>query len=100
MQQGLLIRERNWTTKLGELDIIAEDEATIVFVEVRSTSGQRFGYGYQSVNFRKQQKVRRLAMQYIQQHQLGHRAIRFDVISVLLDHNYRVLQLDHIPHAF
>jgi putative endonuclease len=101
-EQGLTIVMRNWTSKLGELDIIAEDpqQQELVIVEVRTTRGQRFGLGLQSVDWRKQQRVRRLATQYMQQHSLGQRAMRFDVVSVLLDSQYQVRQLDHIPYAF
>ena len=99
-QNGYQILARNWSTRLGEIDLIAKKQQEIVFVEVRTTRGLRFGYGFQSVDVRKQQRVRRLAMQYIQQHKLGHLPIRFDVISVLMNREDQVLQLDHIPNAF
>lgn len=98
--QGYQILTRNWSTRLGELDIIAQKGEELVFVEVRSTRSLRFGYGFQSVDARKQQRIKRLALQYIKQHQLRSQAMRFDVISVLLSRNNEVIQLDHIPHAF
>lgn len=99
-QNGFRILARNWSTRLGEIDIIAKKNQTFVFVEVRTTRGIRYGDGFQSVNRRKQQKVRRVALQYIQRQQLGDRPVRFDVISVRIDCNNQVQQLDHIPHAF
>ncbi|SEN14062.1 YraN family protein [Lihuaxuella thermophila] len=98
--QGWTILDRNWTTRFGELDLIARDGEQVVFVEVRSTSGGRFGFGFQSVDFRKQQKVRRLALAYVQQKRLEHLPIRFDVISVLLNRERVPLQIDHIEGAF
>lgn len=99
-EQGYQILTRNWSTRLGELDIIAQKGEELVFVEVRSTRSIRFGYGFQSVDVRKQQKIKRLALQYIKQHQLCSKAMRFDVISILLSRYNEVVQLDHIPYAF
>lgn len=99
-EKGFHIRSRNWSTRLGELDLVAEDGQTLVFVEVRTTCSRRFGFGFQSIDWRKQQKVRRLALQYLQQNSLGQRPIRFDVISVLLDDAFAPVQIDYFPGAF
>lgn len=61
--KGWRIVDRNRSSRLGELDLICEDGNSLVFVEVRTTCGKQFGFGFQSVDFRKQQKVRRLALQ-------------------------------------
>ncbi|WP_044642611.1 YraN family protein [Risungbinella massiliensis] len=99
--QGYQILNRNWSTRLGELDIIATDQKAIIFVEVRTTSSKQFGYGYQSVDFRKQHKVRRLALQYLQNQQMiGSKPLRFDVVSVLLNGQREIQELQHIPAAF
>jgi putative endonuclease len=98
--KGYTILARNWSTKLGELDIIATDQEAIIFVEVRTTTSNQFGYGFQSVDFRKQQKVRRLALQYVQTKKLSGKLIRFDVISVLLGSDRKVQEINHIPAAF
>ncbi|MGA9173468.1 MAG: YraN family protein [Thermoactinomyces sp.] len=100
LEKGYVIVERNWTSRLGELDLIAQKDQQLVVVEVRTTCGGRYGYGFQSVDFRKQQKVRRLAIQYIQQKQLEHLPVRFDVVSVLLDRELNPLQIEHIEGAF
>ncbi|SFJ80387.1 YraN family protein [Thermoflavimicrobium dichotomicum] len=97
---GWRILSRNWSTRLGELDIVALDGQELVFVEVRTTCGQRFGYGFQSVDGRKQQKVRRLALQYIQQRHLDQYPLRFDVVSVLLDEAFHPKRIDHLKGAF
>lgn len=52
-EKGWHILHRNWSTRLGELDIIAREGKTVVFVEVRTTTSIRFGYGFQSVDVRK-----------------------------------------------
>ncbi|WP_176391895.1 YraN family protein [Marininema halotolerans] len=98
--KGWLIRETNWRTRIGELDIVAEKKGWILFVEVRTTRGNSFGYGFQSVDRKKQQQVRRLVTQYLRQHQLEHHPVRIDVISILLDRKEEVLKMDHIEGAF
>lgn len=100
-KRGLEILSRNWRTRLGELDIIASDGSQIIFIEVRTTTSVRFGMGFQSVNGRKQQQVRRIATQFLQQHRLGSWDVRFDVISILLDRRTReIIQLQHLEGVF
>ncbi|WP_124727613.1 YraN family protein [Staphylospora marina] len=99
-RKGLNILDRNWSSRLGELDLVAVDGDTLVFVEVRTTGGDRFGHGFQSVDLNKQRKVRRLAAQYLQMHRLHDRPVRFDVVSVRVDRNLEVLHVEHIPGAF
>lgn len=99
-EKGYQIIERNWRSRLGELDIIALEQNELIIVEVRTTTQTRFGFGYQSVDIRKQQKVRRLAVQYAQHKKLTHLNIRCDVISVLWDQKQNQFQLDHIHGAF
>ena len=98
--KGMVILHRNWSTRLGELDIIAKEGDTVVFVEVRTTTGTRFGYGFQSVDYRKQQKVRRLSLQYVQHHRLESNPMRFDVVSVLLHKNQELDGIQYIRGAF
>ncbi len=98
--KGWQLIARNWSTKLGELDIVADDENQLIFVEVRTTTSQQYGLGFQSVNYRKQQQVRRLALQFLQQMDYQHLPIRFDVISVLLSKDLQLVTLEHLEGAF
>ena len=82
--RGGKILDTNWRVRWGELDIVALRDDQLIVVEVRTTRGTRFGYGYESVDFRKRQQVRRLALRYLQEKGLFHLPVRFDVISVLL----------------
>ena len=82
-QQGLAIRERNYRTRLGELDLICEDGETLVFVEVRYRRRNHYGSGLDSVDRRKQDKLVKSALYYLQCHpRLASRPARFDVIAV------------------
>lgn len=99
-QKGYLILKRNWRSRLGELDIIACKGQELVIVEVRTTSQKHYGFGFQSVDRHKQQKIRRLALQYIQLHGQAYQAFRFDVISVFWQRATNSFQLKHIKYAF
>ncbi|MFC7442434.1 YraN family protein [Laceyella putida] len=100
LHKGYRILDRNWTSKLGEIDIAARQGQTLVIVEVRTTTSNRFGVGMESVDYRKQQKVRRLAMQYAQVNRLHGLPQRIDVMSVLLARDLTPICIDHIEGAF
>src|SRR5690606_41288119 len=80
VSQGYRILARNWRCPLGEIDVIALDGDQTVFIEVRTKSSKRFGSGAESVDSRKQHKLRRLAQAYIrEQHLPQDMSFRFDV---------------------
>ncbi|MBD1371428.1 YraN family protein [Hazenella sp. IB182357] len=99
-KQDFKIVARNWTCSQGELDIIAYDENELVFVEVRTTSGSRYGLGLESIGFRKQKKVRTVALHYMNSKHIFHTSIRFDMISVKVDKNLAQEEIVHIKGAF
>ena len=73
---------RRHRTKLGEIDIIARDGDTTVFVEVKSRAGDEFGGGAAAVTAWKQRKVAQMAMDYLVRHRLEDQPCRFDVVTV------------------
>jgi putative endonuclease len=82
-EAGLQILERNFQCKMGELDLIAREETTLVFVEVRRRSHGGFGSGFESVDYRKQQKLIRTASLYLQRRKFFDQyPCRFDIVSV------------------
>jgi putative endonuclease len=93
--QGLEILLRNFRLRLGELDIVARDGDTLVIVEVRRRSSNRFGGAAASVDFRKQAKLRRAAALLLQQRKtLAALCVRFDVIAL------GPAGIEWIKHAF
>ena len=90
------IIERNFTNKIGELDIIAKKENTIVVIEVKARSSIKYGYPYEAINKRKLQKIKKVAASYINMKDLWKYQIRFDVIEVYLHNN----SVNHIENAF
>ncbi len=96
IKNNYLIIERNFRNKIGEVDIIANKEDTIVFIEVKARSSLRYGYPYEAVNKRKQQKLKMLAVSYVKMRNLEEKQIRFDIIEVYL----RNSSINHIQNAF
>jgi putative endonuclease len=83
-QHGYQILERNYRCKLGEIDLIAREQDYLVFLEVKYRSDLRAGYGYEAVDFRKQQRIIRSALWYLNQHGIPeNQPCRFDVLSFL-----------------
>lgn len=96
-KKGYQILERNYRTRFGEIDIICKKGETIIFVEVRSKRGNRFGSGAESVNWNKQQKIRMVAQFYLNHKRLFNSPIQFDVIDIQFEPK---IHLRHIEHAF
>jgi len=101
-QKGYRIKERNYRCPLGELDIIAADGGEIVFIEVRTRSSTAFGTPQESIDARKQLRLRRLAAYYLNARGLAGQACRFDVVAVRLDVDgqERVTGIEVIKGAF
>ena len=83
-KQGYKILERNYVTPLGELDLIARQGKTYVFIEVKTRKNERFGAPQEAVSPAKQARLRRLADYYLKQKRLGELPVRFDVVGVTL----------------
>jgi putative endonuclease len=82
--QGLEILERNVTCAGAELDLVARDGDAIVFVEVRGRSDDHRGHPFETVDARKQARVRRGATGWLVRQNLWERvAVRFDVVALV-----------------
>ncbi len=92
------ILERNFRKRYGEIDIIAENEERIAFVEVKTRSATLYGMPCEAVTYSKQQKMIKTAQAYITEHDLDG-AFAFDIIEVLLEKG-KILSLNHIEDAF
>jgi putative endonuclease len=83
LDSGYRILERNYRTRIGELDAIAFQDGQLVFVEVRTRSGTGFGSGAESVGPRKRRQMIRVAQVYLQQRKVDQRqTCRFDVVEM------------------
>jgi len=92
--KGLKILERNHKTKLGEVDIICEDDGYIIFVEVKTRTDNTYGNPSEAVDFRKREKYFRLAEEYMMKNKLYDKSCRFDVVEIENG------QINHIENAF
>lgn len=96
---GYHILERNWRKREGEIDLIAQKEALLVFVEVKTRRSHRFGEAEESVDARKQAQLAALAQRYLDEHPALHfTACRFDVVVIDLTHSPP--QVRHYENAF
>src|SRR5262245_18599327 len=82
-KRGYVILERRFRTRCGELDIVARDAGVLAFVEVRARSGSSFGTPFESVTWRKQQRLSQMAAAYLCHKRLTGVACRFDVVSIV-----------------
>ncbi len=89
---GFKILECNWKCPLGEIDIIAEDGAEIVFVEVKTKGGSGFGSPEEMVNRKKQAKLIKLAQYYLKEKNLDV-SFRFDVVAIEFEGERKIIKL-------
>lgn len=92
--KGYKILKKNFASKLGEIDIIAKQDETIVFVEVKTRSSKLFGLPCEAVTPRKQGKIRQVALGFLKQTKNMETPCRFDVIEIIGD------DVRHIENAF
>ena len=95
---GYKIIETNYRTRLGEIDIIAQDKDTIVFVEVKSRRSVHFGNPKQAVTTQKQRKISMVALYYLKTTGQTAARARFDVVTVISNRDQP--QVDIIKNAF
>ena len=93
---GLLFVNQNFHTRYGEIDLIMQDQQTIVFVEVRYRKTSGFGDGFASITAKKQRNITQAAYAFLQQKpELQNKQSRFDVISAS-----SINQLNWLKNAF
>ncbi len=94
--KGYFIIQTNFRVRQGEIDIVARDGNTIVFVEVKYRSNTRSGNPLDAVNITKQKQISKVALFYLNKNKISpdNTPIRFDVIGILGD------QITHIENAF
>lgn len=98
-EKGYTVVAQNYRCTYGEVDIIAKDGNTLVFVEVKTRSSKTFGSPLAAVGYRKQQQISKTAFAYLSENQLGDVDARFDVISILREKGKQV-QIGHVIDAF
>jgi len=82
-KHGYKIIEQNYRTKLGEIDIIAREKDTIVFIEVKARKSKHFGNPKWAVTPKKQRKISMVALWYLKATRQSNAKARFDVVSII-----------------
>lgn len=97
---GYRILARGLDSRLGELDIIAVDGRTIVFVEVKTRRSSDAGHPTEAIDSTKQRRMTQAALAYLKSHRLLQHAARFDVIAITWAEHTRRPTIEHYKNAF
>ena len=84
-RRGYAITARRYRTRCGEIDIVAECEGVVVFVEVKARNDAEFGTAAEAVTPWKQRRLTRMAKDYLTRERIVDRPCRFDVVAIMLD---------------
>lgn len=93
---GYRILDRNYTTSVGEVDIFATDDKSLISVEVKSRLSLKYGMPVEAVGYEKIKKISQVTSQYIKKFRLFGIPVRFDIIEVYLEDK----RVNHIVNAF
>lgn len=97
--QGFKIVECNFRSVCGEIDIVARDGRTIVFVEVKCRKNENYGPPQLAVTPFKQRQISKAALVWLSRKKLYDAEARFDVVAIVL-HEHDLPDIDHIRNAF
>lgn len=92
---GYKILKRNYTCRLGEIDLIAQDGEVLVFVEVRTRRRDKYGEAVETISAQKIKKISHAARHFLLRYHLEERACRFDVVTIQGDGDP-----EHLKDAF
>ena len=103
-EKGLKLIEKNFNCYFGEIDLIMQDNDSLVFVEVRYRRSNNYGSGAETITANKQSKLIKTASAYLQQHaKLNQYPARFDVVSIsgsVETSNIQSIKFNWIENAF
>lgn len=97
---GYKIVARGCRGRLGEIDLVAVDGRTVVFVEVKTRQSQEAGNPVEAVDPEKQRRLTRLAVAFLKRHGLLEYPVRFDIVAVTWPERLRRPQIEHFRGAF
>ncbi len=97
--RGYRILERNFRCSYGEIDLVAEDEYDLIFIEVKTRRGTAYGRPEEAVTLRKQRKLLEIASYYLDLHACSDRSWRIDVVAVQLSARGKFEEIRIYQHA-
>lgn len=95
IQQGCKILQKNYYSRFGEIDIIAEKENTLLFIEVKYRKNERFSLAVESITPVKQEKMRLTIESYLQKHPTN-QPLRIDLVTIIGTSPYKIHWLPNI----
>lgn len=98
MKNGYKILERNYRKQYTEIDIIAQKDNVLVFIEVKTRTSNIFGTPLEAISPRKVQLLLKLATYYSMQHAKLPQALRIDAIALTLGKNLTIQQIEHVKN--
>lgn len=99
MNKGYRILERNFRCRHGEIDLVAEDEHDLIFVEVKARRGTTFGLPEDALTYFKRRKLLELASYYLDLHACADRSWRIDVVAVQFSSGGKLEEIRIYQHA-
>ncbi|MEM9412261.1 MAG: YraN family protein [Planctomycetota bacterium] len=100
LKAGMIVVGKGYSDLAGEIDLVAVDGRTIVFVEVKTRASDAAGSPEEAVDQEKQKRISRTAMSYLNHHELQECQVRFDVIAITWPTKSHTPQLVHYRSAF
>jgi putative endonuclease len=94
--EGYRIRDRNWRTREGELDVVAQKGDTIVFVEVKARTNRNFGLPEEALTKKKRERLIKTALAYLDAHQIVEADWRFDFFAIEWSTSGRLSRMEHL----
>ena len=98
-ERGYRIVEHNFRCRYGEIDLIAEEQDDLVFVEVKTRRGTAFGLPEEAVTPAKRRKLAEVASYYLDAHNAGDRAWRIDVVAIDFNYDGKFREVRVYPNA-
>ena len=97
---GYRIVARGLRSRRGELDLVAIDGRTVVFIEVKTRLDHTAGHPVEAVGPDKQKKLTELALAFLKKHKLLEHSARFDIVAITWPENQKEPTIDHYRNAF
>lgn len=98
-KQGYNILERDFRCRFGQIDIIADDDNTLCFIEVKSRSSHSFGHPEEAITNAKSSRIKKISEYYMLLHKINNRDCRYDVVAIFEPKNGK-RQINLIKNAF
>lgn len=95
IQRGMVLLDHNWRCKSGEVDLVLRDGRTLVFCEVKTRRSVAKGTPQEAVTPTKLNRIRRIAAQWMEAHDVRAPHVRVDMVSVVAPHR-GAIEIDHV----